>query len=395
MEQARRALWIAVLAMSALLAGAGVSLHAARASAASAVEAAQQLLQREDDAVIRGDEPALASVFTASATRSLLSAVNRLHYVQDWANARGVRFLRVHVEVAPRSVQADARGDAASMAVTVSEAFTYAWRSGPATPQTFGLGTRRRLDLVQVGGIWRIASQVFIDPLDQETRLPGPATPGHAVYHPAPLADPGPRAGYDPQGAVRYADTYCGAAPGCGNGGMYNPEYQDYNAEGGDCTNFASQVLHAGGGIPEDGTWYHVRGSGGDGSIAWVRAGSLLAFILARGRGSLMAQGTFAQLVTPGPDGHAAADRLAPGDLIAYFEAGRVVHFGLVVGRDVGGYPVVDTHTADRYHVPWDLGWDASTRFLFVRLGNAMPTPAALQLAAQVAAAPPGGACGS
>ena len=384
------------MAALAIFVLAGASLWARGSVRAGEVtDAARQLLQQEDEAVIRGDQPALAAVFTPAAQGSLQSATNRLNYVQDWARARGARFLRVQVSVASRQLSSTASGEAANMAVTVSEAFTYAWDSNPNVGESFGLGTRRRLELVRTAAGWRIAVQSFIDPLDQETRLPGPATPGHAAYQPAPLPPPpGPRAGYSPEGAVQYAETYCGAAPGCGNGGQYNPKYRDYNAEGGDCTNFASQVLHEGGGIPEDGTWLYSGGREGDGSLAWIRAKSLLAFVLARGRGQLMARGTFADLVRPDAQGVVPADVLAPGDLIAYFEAGRVVHFGLVAGRDAAGYPFVDSHTADRFHVPWDLGWDHTTQFFFVRLGNTAPSPAALALAAQLAATPDGASCG-
>lgn len=56
--------------------------------------------------------------------------------------------------------------------------------------------------------------------------------------------------------------------------------------------------------------------------------------------------------------------QIRPGDLIGYFEGGRVVHFAVVVGYDPDGYPLVISHSADRYRVPWDLGWDRSTRFL-------------------------------
>lgn len=380
------------LAVAAVVAAVAVLLHA-RMLAASALDAATHLLQQEDNAVIAGDPAVLASVFTPGATASLQSASNRLQYVQDWAQARGARFIGVRVEVAARELQASADGDVARMAVTVSEAFTYVWDAHPDSPQTFGLGTRRKLELVRRDGVWRIASQTFIDPLDQETRLPGPATPGHAAYLPAPLPAPAPRPGYDAEAAVRYADTFCGAAPGCGNGGLYNSAFRDYNAGGGDCTNFTSQILHVGGGIPEGSGWSYEGGAAGDGSLAWVRAPSLLAYILARGRGRVLARGTYAELVARGPDGHSAADALAPGDLIAYFEGGRVVHFGLVAGRDAGGYPVVDTHTADRYHVPWDLGWDQSTQFIFVRLGDTVPTPAARALAARLAETRPARGC--
>ena len=54
---------------------------------------------------------------------------------------------------------------------------------------------------------------------------------------------------------------------------------------------------------------------------------------------------------------------LQPGDLIGYEENGDIVHFSIIIGFDNQGYPLVNSHTADRYHVPWDLGWNENTKF--------------------------------
>jgi hypothetical protein len=380
-----------VAALLALVHGSG---RPARAEAlADAI--LTDLVQREDDAVVQGDVAALGRVFVPQgAEASLRAATNRLRYVQDWARARGARFLAARATVAVtalRGTPADPQRGFEAAAV-VSEAFTYAWDGRPQAAATFGLGTRRLVRAARVDGQWRIVEQRFTDPLDQETRLPGPAEPTHVAYRPRPAPLPPPRPGYDAWGAVRYADTYCGAAPGCGNGGRYNPAYRDYNGQGGDCTNFTSQVLHEGGGMPEDGTWFYVHEPApGDGSLTWLQGRSLLPYLLARGRARLMAQGTYGQLVAVAggaEPARAPADELAPGDLVAYFEAGRVVHFGIVVGRDAGGYPLVDSHTADRYHVPWDIGWDQSTRFYFVRPGTAAAGAALPGLASAAAGSP-------
>ena len=58
---------------------------------------------------------------------------------------------------------------------------------------------------------------------------------------------------YNPSAAVAYASQYWN---------NYNPAYNNYNSVGGDCANFVSQCLYAGG-IPQDGTWYN-------GSSAWI-----------------------------------------------------------------------------------------------------------------------------
>ncbi|MBE3599681.1 MAG: amidase domain-containing protein [Limnochordaceae bacterium] len=63
-----------------------------------------------------------------------------------------------------------------------------------------------------------------------------------------------------------------------------------------------------------------------------------------------------------------AVNELEPGDLIGYQEKGRLVHFAPVVGRDFRGYIVVNSHTADRNAVPWDVGWDQATIFWLLKV---------------------------
>ena len=47
---------------------------------------------------------------------------------------------------------------------------------------------------------------------------------------------------------------------------------------------------------------------------------------------------------------------------------GDVDHFSVVVGYDNQGYPLVNSHTADRYRVPFDLGWDKHTKYLLIHI---------------------------
>ena len=55
--------------------------------------------------------------------------------------------------------------------------------------------------------------------------------------------------------AVQYANTYVGSG-GENDYTYYNRMYKNYNVKGGDCANFASQCLYAGG-FPETSTWYY------------------------------------------------------------------------------------------------------------------------------------------
>ncbi len=88
-----------------------------------------------------------------------------------------------------------------------------------------------------------------------DATAPGRAPAGRRVFAPACVCTllfaalaPAAQA-YDRGAAIDYAWTWCGSSR--------NPAYCDYSGVGGDCTNFVSQCLMAGGVYP--GGW----GSGG------------------------------------------------------------------------------------------------------------------------------------
>ena len=55
----------------------------------------------------------------------------------------------------------------------------------------------------------------------------------------------------------------------------YNPAYTSYKGNGGDCANFVSQCLHAGG-IPTDATWKAD-------SVSWIRASAVPSYMVNKG----------------------------------------------------------------------------------------------------------------
>ena len=332
-------------------------------------EAVRALWQQEDTAAVSGDGKALSAVFdleSASGRASLRHAQARAAFVQAWAKARGVRWTTPQVSVRTPRIRFDAGSTPTTVTVTaiVSERWSYAYDGQTAT-QAFGLGREHWMTLIRTAAGWRIAQDWFTDPLDQDTRIPGPAVPSAGTWRGLPARSPRVtavfgRRGYSRAGAVGYADHYCGAAPGCGNDGRYNPRFRDYNGDGGDCTNFVSQALALGGKLRQSSVWTFDPRTG-EGTEAWVQASALLDQLLATGRARVIARGTYAQVVSALPE-------LQPGDIIGYMEKGEVQHLALVVGTDPRGYTLVDSHTADRHHVPWDIGWDRRTIFVLVHM---------------------------
>jgi hypothetical protein len=166
--------------------------------------------------------------------------------------------------------------------------------------------------------------------------------------------------------AIAYADKYCGGANGAGNDFKYNKKYANFHGAGGDCTNFISQVLgdKEGGNMRFDGTWfchYTLYGSA-RGSSAWVNADSFRNYLIFSGKGRVIKRGTFKELTeSTSKFPYGAASQLKPGDVICYVKnKNNADHFAVVTGFDCHGYPLINSHTTDRYHVPWDLGWGDS-----------------------------------
>jgi len=121
-----------------------------------------------------------------------------------------------------------------------------------------------------------------------------------------------------------------------------------------------------------DGAWYcRYDREGGSGSRAWVQAEAFADWLLSNGWGQLLARGAFPEMNQPGSKfSRGAVRELLKGDVIGYEEKGYIEHFAIVVGTDSKGYPVVDAHTVDRYHCPWDMGCDKTTIFHLFQIKN-------------------------
>lgn len=100
---------------------------------------------------------------------------------------------------------------------------------------------------------------------------------------------------YDRNAAVAYAERWAYGR---------NPEYYDFSELGGDCTNFASQVLYAGSGVMNYTRiygWYYI--SLNDRAPAWTGVNELYRFLVSN-------QGPGPQAVVTG------LDRIEKGDII-------------------------------------------------------------------------------
>ena len=126
---------------------------------------------------------------------------------------------------------------------------------------------------------------------------------------------------YNVSNAIAYADKYCI---------NYNSAYNSYKGRGGDCANFVSQCLYAGG-FKQDSVWYKH-------SVAWINVMKQIAHF--RDYGNFL---------------NATNSNLIRGNPI-YFDwngDGVYDHATISVGRNNSGVAILDSHTRDLYHATW------------------------------------------
>lgn len=343
--------------------------------ARSPEEAVAEILQARFLALVDGDTSHLEAYYDAESDTGLWSLEKeclRVDYLHKWVKARGVEVTGAKARIEIDSVSPEG-ADSAWVEVTEHAAYTYSPVHLPSPTgdgdwvHTFGSRAVHVLELVLRDGDWRIRRDWYADPIAHEAYLPpcayeiGPQpAPGTA---PLPQADEAHAGLFDRERAREYAVRYAGV-PAIEGSGKYNSSFRVYTFVGGDCANFASQVLEAGG-LPQGHGWHYTS----EGSAAWVRGEDLVWHLLSTGRAKRLYAGSFDGAVkrTPEhPSGIVAA--LEPGDLIAYEMKGQICHVAVVVGKDPSGYVTIASHTSDRLFFPWDMGWNDSTVFWLLKV---------------------------
>lgn len=132
-----------------------------------------------------------------------------------------------------------------------------------------------------------------------------------------------------------------------------NPAYYDFERIGGDCTNFASQCLYAGGGVmnetPVTGWYYH---SVKDRAAAWTGVAYLYRFLLHN-----RSVGPFARLVT--------MDEVQLGDIVQLGDAfGHFYHSPVITA--VTPEILVAAHSEDALDRPLQSYTFDAVRFLHI-----------------------------
>ncbi|MBZ9606831.1 amidase domain-containing protein [Clostridium estertheticum] len=317
---------------------------------------------------------------------SLEHEVKRLSYFNDWSSQRDMNFIKVESTPKVRKITSTKRG--IRLLVDEYYKFQYSYKNDIApTTNVFGVGLTHSIELIKKEGKWVVYSDWYLDCFEdalksylgeiKDVKLNANKQPIYKLENCPKISSELKvitKGHYDKINAVKYADKYCGIPWASGNSTKYNKRYTNYTGIGGNCTNYVSQSMgdKEGGGLKFDGTWNctYKKYDGADGSSAWVNADAFKNYLLYSGRGKLLGKGTFKELISPIP-GYpcGAVQKLDIGDLICYAKGSDIDHFAMVTGFDSHGYPLVNTHTIDRYHVPWDLGWgDKNINFYLIHV---------------------------
>ncbi|GAA1039040.1 hypothetical protein GCM10009566_21730 [Streptomyces murinus] len=250
----------------------------------------------------------------------------------------------------------EVHGHSAKVAVTETTSLTYKPGTTSAKgPKTTGFQAHHELTF-QAGrhGDWQLTGIKDTDdgylavnqvetpsaPKDNASASPSsssddgpPTAPRAAISYPAP-ANPKKLTGgtYDYKAMVTYAQKYWN---------HYNTAYPDYNGEGagGDCTNFVSQVLKAGG-------WKHVPGYTDD-YTKWFGTADIQSDSFV-GVNEFSWFALSSKRVTPLADVYQAD----LGDVIQmdFNRDGSKDHSMVVTYRDASGVPYVTYHSTNTYN---------------------------------------------
>ncbi len=162
---------------------------------------------------------------------------------------------------------------------------------------------------------------------------------------------------YDRVLAIKYAERW------------WNERNREYINMGVDCTNYVSQVLHAGGfpftgGMPKRAAgWWYQFGSKPDWSFSWSVAHALALLMINHPE-------TFHAQIVDRPE------NLNIGDMISYDwkGTGRYTHSTIVTGMDANGYPLVNAHTVDShkrfFSYEDSYAFTPSTQYLFTHFAD-------------------------
>lgn len=311
-------------------------------------EVLKNIFISRNKSILNNDLKELKSFYDTSKKSSLYAYYGeekKIKYLNNWSKKQGAIFNDIKSKIEIKKIEKK-EDNLYKIICAVSSDFTYYYLNDPLKSNIFTLGTYHYLNLKKDGNKYIITKEWYTDPfLDSLdlNNIKSEEIKSYILNRKNPNYTPDHRT----KKAIDYAHTYCGKASKSKIGFDYNKNYTNFNPQGGDCANFASQILFEGGGFKKNKEWNYIDG---EGTKAWINAGAFKNYMVKSGRASCLAKGKYSEV-------YKEAYNLRPGDFIAYEKNGRITHISTVTGLDSKGYPLVTCHNTDRLLVPFDLGW--------------------------------------
>ena len=283
--------------------------------------------------------------------------VKKMQYLENWSSKQGVSFNNIKTKVKIKKMR-EREKNLYGIICDVSTEYKYSYENDPKKINMFRIGTYHYLHVKIKDDKYIITKEWYTDPFADSLNLENIKSDdiknyiiNHEEIHPELTKEQ--------EKAIEYAHRYCGAAADEEFGLKFNTKYRDFNCDGGDCANFASQIMYESGKFNKNAIWNYENGNA---TKAWVNAQGFKNYIVNSGRGSYISKGSYEEV-------YREAYNLRPGDFVGYEKKGRITHVSTVTGFDSKGYPLVTCHNTDRLLVPWDLGWsDKAIRFHFIKV---------------------------
>ena len=312
-------------------------------------ELLENLFEKRDAAIVSNDTELLKGFYNLDIKVSLWAYENeakKTQYLINWSEKQAVKFKDIKSNVRIRKV-AEKEENLYGVICDVATDFYYYYIDSPEVLNHFRLGTNHYLNLKKIEDKYIITKEWYTDPFADSldlNNLKSDEIKEFILNQKAPNFTPNERV----QKAIEYAHMYSGVSENEEFIFKYNTkEYKDHNPDGGDCANFASQILFESGAFKKNSSWNYY---GKNGTKAWLNAQGFKNYMVNSGRASYIAKGTYQQT-------YKEAFNMRPGDFVAYEKRGRITHISTVTGFDSKGYPLVTCHNTNRLLVPYDLGW--------------------------------------
>ena len=320
----------------------------------------ENLFDYRNKAILDKNEEILKGLYDTNIKFGLWAyehEVKKMQYLENWSSKQGVSFNNIKTKVKIKKMR-EREKNLYGIICDVSTEYKYSYENDPKKINMFRIGTYHYLHVKIKDDKYIITKEWYTDPFADSLNLENIKSDdiknyiiNHEEIHPELTKEQ--------EKAIEYAHRYCGAAADEEFGLKFNTKYRDFNCDGGDCANFASQIMYESGKFNKNAIWNYENGNA---TKAWVNAQGFKNYIVNSGRGSYISKGSYEEV-------YREAYNLRPGDFVGYEKKGRITHVSTVTGFDSKGYPLVTCHNTDRLLVPWDLGWsDKAIRFHFIKV---------------------------